>query len=168
MCLSRVTQLTFYSFSNAKPRNMSYYKETILKGITELNERSGSSLQAIKKYVQSNLPKGKEYKNGVFLLTIKRAVESDTLVKVKGSYKISAEAKKAAAKKVAPKKSAAPKKAAKKSASKKTTTAKKKAPAKKSAPKKKTTVKKKAPVKKSAPKKKVVKKTAKKAASKKK
>ena len=161
MCLSRVTQLTFYSFSNDKPRNMSYYKETILKGITELNERSGSSLQAIKKYVQSNLPKGKEYKNGVFLLTIKRAVESDTLVKVKGSYKISAEAKKAAAKKVA----APPKKAAKKSASKKTT---KKAPAKKSAPKKKTTVKKKAPVKKSAPKKKVVKKTAKKAASKKK
>ena len=94
MCLSRVTQLTFYSFSNAKPRNMSYYKETILKGITELNERSGSSLQAIKKYVQSNLPKGKEYKNGVFLLTIKRAVESGTLVKVKGSWKISAEAKK--------------------------------------------------------------------------
>merc|ERR1712194_407391 len=83
---------------NSSPRNMGYYKETILKGITELNERSGSSLQAIKKYFQSNLPKGKEYKNGVFLLTIKRAVESGTLVKVKGSYKISAEAKKAAKK----------------------------------------------------------------------
>ena len=136
MCLISDVQLTFYSFSNPKPRNMSYYKETILKGITELNERSGSSLQAIKKYVQSNLPEGKEHKNGVFLLTIKRAVESGTLVKVKGSYKISAEAKKAAAKKVVPKKAAAPKKAAKKPATKKSTTAKK------------TTVKKKAPVKK--------------------
>ena len=40
----------------------------------------------------------------MFLLTLKCAVESVTLVKTKGSQKISAKAKKAASKKVIPKK----------------------------------------------------------------
>ena len=102
---------------------MSYYKETIIKGIAELNERKGSSLPAIKKYVQSNIPKGKEYKNGVFLLAMKRAVESETLVKTKGSHKLSTEAEKASKKATAPKKAAPKKKApAKKSLTKKKTT----------------------------------------------
>ena len=131
---------------------MSNYKDIIIKGIKELNEpRSGSSLQSIKKYVQANMPKGKEYKNGMFLLTLKHAVTSGTLTQVKGSYKISAEHKKTAAKKE-------PKANAKKPAEKKTTA--KKSATKKTAPKK--VVKKaKAPAKKSAPKKKVVKKATK-------
>ena len=138
---------------------MSFYKELIIKGITELNEpRRGSSLQSIKKYVQSKIPRGKDYKNGVFLLTLKRAVAAGTLTQTKGSYKLSADYKKSSTK-VAPKKVAA-----KKPAAKKTTVTKKKAPTKKSAPKKKVTKKTtKAPAKKSAPKKKVAKKAPKKA-----
>merc|ERR1711862_1027187 len=102
----------------------------------DLNEpRGGSSLQAIKKHVQANMTKGKEYKNGVFLLTLKRAVSSGALVQTKGCYKISPEAKKAELKK------SAPKKAAKKPAAKKSTT-KKKAAAKKTTTKKKPAAKK--------------------------
>merc|ERR1711862_861603 len=114
----------------------------------DLNEpRGGSSLQAIKKHVQANMTWGKEYKNGVFLLTLKRAVSTGALVQTKGSYKISSAAKKAELKKSAPKK-AAKKPVAKKSATKKKpavkkTTAKKKPAAKKTTTKKKTAPKKK-------------------------
>merc|ERR1712039_396388 len=119
--------------------NMSFYKDLVIKGIKELNEpRTGSSLQSIKKYVQANFPKGKEYKNGVFLLTLKRAVSSGALVQTKGSYKISPAAKKAELKKSAPKK-AAKKPAAKKSATKKKPATKKTTTKKKPAAKKTTT-----------------------------
>merc|ERR1711862_785276 len=129
----------------------------------DLNEpRGGSSLQAIKKHVQANMTKVKEYKNGVFLLTLKRAVSSGALVQTKGCYKISPEAKKAELKKSAPKKAAkkpaAMKSTTKKKAAAKKTWAKKKSAAKKTstkkaAKKKTTTKKKKTAPKKAAPKK---------------
>merc|ERR1711862_559738 len=119
----------------------------------DLNEpRGGSSLQAIKKHVQANMTKVKEYKNGVFLLTLKRAVSSGALVQTKGCYKISPEAKKAELNKSAPKK-AAKKPAAKKSTTKKKAAAKKTTTKKKPAAKKTSTKKKKTAPKKAAPKK---------------
>merc|ERR1711982_201961 len=139
--------------------SMSIYKDLIFKAIKDLNEpRGGSSLQAIKKHVQANMTKGKEYKNGVFLLTLKRAVSSGALVQTKGCYKISPEAKKDELKK------SAPKKVAKKPAAKKSTT-KKKAAAKKTTTKKKPAAKK-TSTKKTAPKKAAPKKVKKAAAKK--
>ena len=78
------TSILCLSILLLKSANMSYCKEAILRGIAELNERSGSTLQAIKKFVQSNLPKGKEHKNGVFLLTIKRAISAGALLRSRG------------------------------------------------------------------------------------
>jgi histone H1/5 len=98
------------------------YKAGIIKAITELKDRSGSSSIAIKKHMQSNLPADKKWMNGMFLKALKDGVTAGDFVKVKASYKLSAAAKTAAKKKAAPKKAAAPKK--------------KVAPKKKTAPKK--------------------------------
>ena len=145
------------------------YKESITAALEFLKDRSGSSLVAIKKQMQSCMPKDKKWLNATFLTALKSMVSAGDLIQIKSSYKLSPAFKKARLeaskpKKVAPKKKKvnAPKKSAstkKKSApkKKKTTAAKKAAPkkkkaatAKKSATKKKktTTTKKSAPKKK--------------------
>jgi histone H1/5 len=86
------------------------YKAGIIAAITELNDRSGSSMIAIKKAMQDKLPKEKKWMNSTFLSTLKKGVADGEFVQVKNSYKLSAEFKKSLVKKAAPKK-AAPKKA---------------------------------------------------------
>ena len=122
------------------------YKAGIVDAITELKDRSGSSMQAIKKVMQEKLPKDKKWQNAIFLKALKSMVAAGDLNQTKNSYKLSPEYK-------AKMKSSAKKPAAKKPAAKKATAAKKKAPAKKTtakkAPAKKATAtKKKAPAKK--------------------
>lgn len=85
------------------------YKAGIIKAITELKDRTGSSSIAIKKHMQANMG-DKKWLNGVFLKALKDGVDSGEFVKVKASYKLSAAAKTAAKKKAAPKKKSAPKK----------------------------------------------------------
>ena len=111
------------------------YKTGIFAAITELKDLTGFSSIAIKKHMQANLPADKKWMNGIFLITLKKAVVDGDLLQTKASYKLSPEYRKKAAAGLKPKK--APKK--------------KLAPKKKAAPKKKT-----APKKKSAPKKKAV------------
>jgi histone H1/5 len=127
------------------------YKEGIINAITELKDRKGSSMIAIKKYMQEHLPKDKKWLNATFLTALKHGVAAGDLIKVKNSFKLSPEFKKAAVKKAtaAAKPKAAPKKKA---------TAKKSAPKKKAATAKKTATK--AVTKKTAPKKSAPKKAA--------
>mmetsp|Transcript_20745 Transcript_20745/g.25708 ORF Transcript_20745/g.25708 Transcript_20745/m.25708 type:complete len:124 (+) Transcript_20745:63-434(+) len=109
-----------------------------------LNDRSGSSLHAMNKWIESE--KKVVIKKHVMKAALKTGVENGTLVPVKASYKLSPAAKKPAPKtKPAPKKKTAvtKKKPVKKTASKKKTVAKKKTtPKKKTAPKKKVALKK--------------------------
>src|SRR6056300_609135 len=84
------------------------YKAGIIKAITELKNRTGSSYIAIKKHMQANMG-DKKWLNGVFLKALKDGVASGEFVKRKASYKLSAAAKTAAKKKAAPKKKAVPK-----------------------------------------------------------
>jgi histone H1/5 len=98
------------------------YKAGIIKAITELKDRTGSSSIAIKKHMQANMG-DKKWQNGIFLKALKDGVTAGDFVKTKSSYKLSAAAKTAAKKAAAPKKPAAPKK-------------KPAAPKKKTAPKK--------------------------------
>ena len=156
------------SINNSLLIKMSY-KAQIFAVIAELNDRSGSSAIAIKKIMQERMPKDKKWLNATFLAALKSAVEKGELVKVKASYKISADKKKADKKKAAPKKAKAPAKkkpAAKKTAAKKKAAPKKKTATKKTAAKKTTAAKKKAAPKKTT-KKPAAKKTAKKPAAKK-
>lgn len=126
-----------------KPADHPKYSEMIVAAITTLKERSGSSRQAIVKYVQANYKVG-EGSAVHTKLALKRAVASGALVQTKGtgasgSFKVAKKAepkKKPAAKKPAAKKPAAKKPAAKKSPAKKKPAAKKTAP--KKTPKKKT------------------------------
>lgn len=116
------------------------YKEGIINAIEVLKDRTGSSMVAIKKYMQANLPTDKKWLNTLFLQTLKSGVASGDFMQTKGSYKLSAEFKKKRADASKPKN---PKKKAteKKDAEKKVTT--KKTPPKKSlAPKKRSTTKK--------------------------
>merc|ERR1712193_309121 len=103
----------------------------IAAAIKALNERNGSSLAAIKKYIAAT------YKVDVVKLApfirkaLKKGVEAKKLIKVKASYKLAKEEKKPKAKKPKAKKPKAkkpkksPKKAAKKPAAKKAKTPKK-------------------------------------------
>merc|ERR1712194_55709 len=131
----------------------------IVKCVLELKERTGSSRQAIKKYLAAN--EKKEIKTHILNAALKKGVADGKLVMVKASYKVSADTKKALTKKAAPKKKAAAPKKKKATATKKktkkkkttgtkkkTTTKKKTATKKKAAPKKKTATKKKAAPKK--------------------
>ena len=93
------------------------YKAGIVKAISELKDRTGSSSIAIKKHMQANLPADKKWMNAAFLKALKDGVEAGDFVKVKASYKLSAAFKE----KSKPKKKAAPKKTAPK---KKTVSAK--------------------------------------------
>ena len=90
------------------------YKSGILKAIADFNDRTGSSMAAIKKHMQNALPADKKWANTVFLTALKSGVAKGDLIQIKGSYKISPEFKKqlatAAKKYAAPKKKATPKK----------------------------------------------------------
>jgi len=127
-----------------KPAEHPKYADMIKAAVSTLKERTGSSRQAIAKYIKGNYKVGDSADSHI-KLALKRAVVSGLLVQVKGtgasgSFKLTEKAKKPAAKKSAVKKPAAKKPAAKKPAAKKTAakkTAAKKTP-KKSAAKKAT------------------------------
>ncbi|MPC54164.1 Histone H5 [Portunus trituberculatus] len=154
----------------AKPTHPAY-AVMIAEAIKALAERTGSSRQAILKYIVATYTVGDEKKAGVRLkLALKKQVQAGALKQVKGagasgSFKLAKDEAKPAAKKPAAKKAAAKKPAAKKPAAKKVA---KKPAAKKPAAKK--AAAKKTPVKKATKKpaaKKAVKKVAKKPAAKK-
>lgn len=143
------------------------YSDMIETAIGALKERSGSSRQAILKYVTANF-KLSEHASTHVKLALKRGVSNGKLKQVKGagasgSFKLAEKVKKAPKKKAAAKKPVAKKATKKKAAPKK---AEKKAPKKKATPKKKKPTPKKA--KKPAAKKAAKKPAAKKAAPKKK
>ena len=116
-----------------KPAEHPKYIDMVVAAIAALKERTGSSRQAILKYIQANY-KVKDNANVHLRLALKKGVASGALLQPKGtgasgSFKLAAAAKKVA------KKPAAKKPTAKKPAAKKATP-KKKAAAKKSTPKK--------------------------------
>lgn len=153
-----------------KPADHPKYIDMIVAAIVALKERTGSSRQAIVKFIKANYKVGDNADTHV-KLALKRGVTSGALAQPKGtgasgSFKVVKKAekkpaKKPAAKKPAAKKPAAKKPAAKKPAAKKATTPKKaaKKPAKKASSAKK--------AKKPAAKKPAAKKAAKKPAAKK-
>ena len=167
--------------AKAKPAEHPKYIDMAVAAVTALKERSGSSRQAILKYINANY-KVSDSANTHLKGALKRGVAAGTLKQVKGagasgSFKVAEKpkpAKKAVAKKPAAKKPAAKKPAAKKPAAKKTPKkAAKKPAAKKATPKKKVAKKPaakkpaaKKPAAKKTPKKKTPKKAAKKAAKK--
>mmetsp|Transcript_6448 Transcript_6448/g.8468 ORF Transcript_6448/g.8468 Transcript_6448/m.8468 type:complete len:136 (+) Transcript_6448:85-492(+) len=110
---------------------MTYY-EMIKAAILALKDRTGSSPQAIKSHILTNFP-GVKFQQHSLRLALKKGVEAGKLVKVKASFKLSAEEKKPPKKKVVKKKPA--KKAKAKKPAKKTAKKKKK-PAKKTTKKK--------------------------------
>jgi histone H1/5 len=114
------------------------YIDLIIEAIISLKERSGSSRQAISKYVSA---KKSNFASHFLNKALRTAVEGGKLVQVKGSYKVAAAQKK----KAAPKKAAAKKPAAKKDAKPAAKTASKKVSAKKAkkaaSPKKKASAK---------------------------
>ena len=121
-----------------KPAAHPKYSEMITTAITSLKERTGSSRQAILKYIQSNYKVG-DNAGSQLKLALKRAVAAEVLVQVKGtgasgSFKVAKKAEKPKKKPIAKKKPAAKKPAAKKPAKK--SPAKKKPTAKKAAAKK--------------------------------
>ena len=131
-----------------KPADHPKYSEMIAAAIAALKERTGSSRQAIVKYIAANYKVGENAGTHV-KLALKRGVASGALKQVKGAgasgsfknvEKAKPKAKKPAAKKPAAKKPAAKKvkkPAAKKPAAKKATPKKAKKPAaKKATPKK--------------------------------
>ena len=131
------------------------YIDLIIQGIAELKERTGSSRQALDKYVST---KKDLYTKARLNLALKNGVESGKLVMLKASYKLSPASKKAATKKTTTKKTVAKKTTTKKTAVKKTAVKKKTSPKKKPATKKVATTKKTAANKKTVVKKKTVKK----------
>ena len=126
-----------------KPADHPKYSEMIAAAIAALKERTGSSRQAIVKYIAANYKVGENAGTHV-KLALKRGVASGALKQVKGAgasgsfknvEKAKPKAKKPAAKKPAAKKVKKP--AAKKPAAKKATPKKAKKPAaKKATPKK--------------------------------
>lgn len=157
-----------------KPADHPKYIDMITAAITALKERTGSSRQAIVKYIKANYKVGDNADVHV-KMALKRGVASGALSQPKGtgasgSFKVVKKAepkkKKPAAKKPAAKKPAAKKPAAKKTSAKKTTPKKKK-PAKKATSAKKSTPKKKPAAKKASSAKKGKKPAAKKPAAKK-
>ena len=106
--------------------------------IDELKDRTGSSMIAIKKFMQADLPKYKKWLNATFLPGLKAGVASGDFIQIKNSYKLSPEFKKSRI--ASDKKAAAPKRKA--IPKKKTVPKKKKTAAKKPTPEKKTAAKK--------------------------
>ena len=64
------------------------YKVGIIAAITELKDRTGSSRQAIKKHMETDL---QPWDNSIFLQTLKDMAAAGDLVQVKSSYKLSAD-----------------------------------------------------------------------------
>ena len=133
-------------------KEMTYY-DKIKKAIATLKDRTGSSRQAIKNFIEKE--DGKEMAgvtNRAFLTALKKGVTDGKLVQVKGSYKLAAAEKKAPKPKkkkvvkkkktVVKKKKTVVKKKAKKVSAKKTSTKKKSASKKKKSVKKKVKAKK--------------------------
>ena len=149
------SKTTTKSTKSSKPSGPGY-AELIASGISTMKERSGSSRQALDKFVSSK--KGETYSKLRLNAALKKGVEVGTFVQLKGSYKLPS--KKTTAAKTATAKSATVKKTTTKKVSVKKTTAK-------AAPAKKAAAKKKSPAKKKVVKKKVVKKSPKKKAAKK-
>jgi histone H1/5 len=87
------------------------YKAGIVDAISELKDRTGSSMIAIKKLMMSKIPADKKWQNATFLQSLKAGVAAGDFVKVKASYKLSQDYKKKAV--AAEKKAAAPPKAKK-------------------------------------------------------
>jgi histone H1/5 len=144
----RITIKHFYRVEEKKGQTQNStptmtYKEAIIEAISELKDRTGSSMMAIKKVMMTKIPKDKKWQNTLFLQTLKKCVADGTLVQVKSSYKLSAEYKKKAAAPAKKKTTVVKKKATttKKTVKKTTATKKKATTAKKvTSPKKKTTV----------------------------
>lgn len=110
------------------------YSEMVTTAIAALKERSGSSTQAIKKYIMANYPVNPSIVKSRVKMVIKNNVANGTFIQVtgtgaSGSFKLSEKAKKKPAPKKPTKKPTAKKPTAKKTPTKK--------PAKKSTPKKK-------------------------------
>ncbi|EGG13855.1 histone H1 [Cavenderia fasciculata] len=144
------------------------YFDMISAAIAHYKDRTGSSIHAIKKYMEENYTLGDNWETH-FKVQLKRAKEDGKLVQVKASYKLPPKTaaapatKKPAAKKGA-KKAAAASPATDAAASTDSDAEKKAATKKAAAPKKPAAPKKTAPAKKAAPKKPAAKKNAKKAA----
>ena len=145
-----------------KPAEHPVYAEMVVTAITTLKERTGSSGQAIKKYIKANFTV-KDNADVFIKAALRKGVVKGTLTQVKGngasgSFKVAkVEKPKVVKKKKTPKKPAAKKPAAKKVVKKpaaKKATPKKKVAAKKATSKKKPAAKKATPKKKAAPKKK--------------
>ena len=127
-----------------KPAEHPKYSEMIAAAIFALKERTGSSRQAIAKYIKANYKVGDTADTHI-KLALKRGVVSGALKQVKGkgasgSFRLAEKPK--VAKKVKPTKKPVAKKVAKVAAKKKTTPKKKNAPKKKTAAKKTPTKKK--------------------------
>ena len=144
----------------AKQADHPVYAEMVVTAITTLKERTGSSGQAIKKYIKANFTV-KDNADVFIKAALRKGVVKGTLTQVKGngasgSFKVAKVEKPKVVKKT-PKKPAAKKPAAKKVVKKpaaKKATPKKKAAVKKATSKKKPAAKKATPKKKAAPKKK--------------
>ena len=50
------------------------YRAGIIEAITEMKDRTGSSMIAIKKHMQSKLPSDKKWQNATFLTALKTGV----------------------------------------------------------------------------------------------
>ena len=145
----------------AKQADHPVYAEMVVTAITTLKERTGSSGQAIKKYIKANFTV-KDNADVFIKAALRKGVVKGTLTQVKGngasgSFKVAKVEKPKVVKKKTPKKPAAKKPAAKKVVKKpaaKKATPKKKVAAKKATSKKKPAAKKATPKKKAAPKKK--------------
>jgi len=83
------------------------YKAGIFDAISALKD-TGSSSIAIKKHMQTNLPKDKKWMNAMYLKALNKAVANGELTKNKGSFNLSATKKKS--KRTTTKRRAAPKK----------------------------------------------------------
>ncbi len=71
------------------------YKAGIIKAISSLKDhRTGSSMIAIKKHMQADLPSDKKWMNAMFLKALKDGVTAGDFVQNKQSYKLSADCKK--------------------------------------------------------------------------
>ncbi|OWF54002.1 late histone H1-like [Mizuhopecten yessoensis] len=149
-----------------KPAAHPTYKEMVRTAVSSLKERGGSSRQAIKAYIIKNYKVNEDKLPTSLKLAIRKGIAAKTLVQVKGSFKLGADAEKKTPKAKKPKKVVKPK--AKKATKAKKTGEKKAKPAAKKVKKVKTPKKKtaKSPAKKAAAKPKAAKKSPKKAAKK--
>lgn len=70
------------------------YKQGIVDAIQERGDRSGSSSIAVRKVMQSKLPRDKKWLNATYFAALKTGVANGEFIQNKNSYKLSAEYKK--------------------------------------------------------------------------